>query len=218
MWGGVESLTPPRSSEALVRIASIDLLIKQARKGNHQALGSLLEQFRPAMTDLARQFLSPALAQKVGASDLVQETCLDAMRDFNDARVGTAAATEAWLVTLLANNIKDWQRKFQSSRKRDLRREKSLHDAESKLGLLAAMLASGDSSPESHVLKQESRDLVTQALERLSRGYRQIIVWRTHERRSWQEIAQRLGRSEDAVRMLWKRAVKRLKREIQCQP
>ena len=96
----------------------------------------------------------------------------------------------------------------------DLRRERPLHDAESKSGLLQATLTSGDSSAESRALKQESQDLVTQAMARLSRGYQQIIVWRTQERQSWQEIAKRLDRSEDAVRMLWKRAVERLKREI----
>src|SRR5262245_12749261 len=100
------------------RAARIDLLIQKARHGNHEALGELLERFRPALNDLAGQLLSPALAQKVGASDLVQETCLDAMRDFGSARVDHAVGLEVWLLALLANNVKDWQRKFQTSKKR----------------------------------------------------------------------------------------------------
>lgn len=193
-------------------------LFSRARAGDGQALGDLLEQFRQPLNDLARQLLSPALAQKVGASDLVQETCLDAMRDFGASRVSDPAGMEAWLIKLLANNVKDWQRKFRSSTKRDLRRERPLHDAESKSGLLQATLTSGDSSPEARALKKESQDLVTLALARLSRGYQQIIAWRAQERQSWQEIAKRLDRSEGAVRMLWKRAVERLKREIRGQP
>jgi RNA polymerase sigma-70 factor (ECF subfamily) len=200
------------------RNSSASGLLTRAREGDRQALGELLERFRPAMQEWARQFLPPALAQKVGASDLVQETCLDAMRDFGAARVQHAAAMEAWLLALLTNNLKDWQRKFKSSRKRDLRRERPLGDVESKLGLLEATLASSDSSPESRVLRQESRDLVTQALERLPRGYKQIIVWRNDERQSWAQIGRRLDRSQDAVRMLWKRAIERLKREIRGTP
>jgi len=194
--------------------AASSALLKRARTGERQALGELLDHFRPALSDLARQLLSPALAQKVGASDLVQETCLDAMRDFEAARVHNVAGMEAWLVTLLSNNLKDWQRKFRASQKRDVRRERSLNDNESKSGLRKMTLVSGDSTPPSHAMKEESRDQVKQAMSRLARGYQQIIIWRTEERRSWQEIAHRLNRSEDAVRMLWKRAIERLKREL----
>ncbi len=193
-------------------------LLKEARCGDTQALGELLERCRPAMNAMARQLLSPALAQKIGSSDLVQETCLDAMRDFGAAQVRSITAMEAWLATLLANNLKDWQRKFKSSKKRDLRRERPLFDAESKSGLLAATLASRDSRPDSRILKQESHDLVNLALARLARGYQQVIRWRNYERLSWQEIAERLDRSEDAARMLWKRAMKRLKRELGSEP
>jgi RNA polymerase sigma-70 factor (ECF subfamily) len=189
-------------------------LLERARNGEAQALGDLLEHFRPYLSNLARQLLSPALAQKVGASDLFQETCIDAMRDFGAARVQNVVSLEAWLVSLLSNNLKDWQRKFRASQKRDVRRERSLHDTESKIGLKKITLVSNDPTPPSHIIKKESCDLVKQAMSRLARGYQQIIRWRTEERKSWQEIALQLNRSEAAVRMLWKRAVERLKREL----
>ena len=122
------------------------------------------------------------------------------------------------MVTLLANNLKDWQRKFKSSQKRDVRRERRLGDADSQRGPLAASLAAADSGPPSRLLKQESEDLVAQALAQLPRGYQTIIIWRSEQRLSWREIAQRLDRSEDAVRMLWKRALERLKRQVREHP
>lgn len=206
-------MSPPRDEPSKAD-AAIHSLLMRARMGDAQALGELLEQFRPRLNKLASQLLSAELAQKVGASDLVQETCLDAMRDFRAARVDHVAVLEAWLVTMLANNVEDWRRRFEKSRKRELRRERSLDDVDSRRGILHATLASHESSPGSRAMKKESADLMQQALARLSRGYRQIIVWRTHERQSWQEIARRLDRSEDAVRMLWKRAVARLKQEF----
>ena len=202
----------PRAHDSRTDLAEREFLV-QARAGDRRALGELLERFRPTLNDLAGQLLSPALVQKVGASDLVQETCLDAMRDFGAARVEHMQGLQAWLITLLTNNIKDWQRKYRSAKKREIRRERLLPASDSKFGSLASALASSDSGPAAHVLRQESADRVQQGLARLPRGFQQIIVWRTHERRSWQEIAQCLDRSEDAVRMLWKRAVERLKWE-----
>jgi RNA polymerase sigma-70 factor (ECF subfamily) len=200
------------------RAARINSLIEQARAGDHHALGELLERFRPALAKLASQLLSPALAQKVGASDLVQETCLDAMRDFRATRALHAHGVKIWLITLLTNNLKDWQRKFRSAKKRELRRERPLPASDSKFGPAAQPLVSGDSGPASRLVRQESADRVQQGLARLPRGLQQVIVWRTHERRTWQEIARTLDRSEDAVRMLWKRAVERLKRELRELP
>jgi RNA polymerase sigma-70 factor (ECF subfamily) len=211
-------LARSRRSESSPKRDSRTALIELARQGDAQALGDLLERFRPSLNDLARQLLSPAIAQKVGASDLVQETCLEAMRDFGTARVRDVAGMQAWLTTLLANNVKDWQRKYRSSKKRDLRRERPLDEVGSRIDGRKAALVSADESPPARAIKTESRDLVQQAFKRLGRGYQQIIVWRTEERQSWQEIARRLDRSEDAVRMLWKRAVARLKREILDSP
>jgi RNA polymerase sigma-70 factor, ECF subfamily len=176
-----------------------------------------LERFRGSLCDLARQLLSPELAQKVAASDLVQETCVDAMRDFRSADVDHVRGQEAWLVTLLTNNLIDWQRRFKRSKKRDVRRERRLHDHDSKMGLLQATFHD-EPSPEAHAIAAESRTLVENALSELPRGYREIILWRNQERLTWQQIAKRLNRSEDAVRMLWNRAVQRLKRELRQQP
>jgi len=102
---------------------------------------------------LARQLLSPAIAQKVGASDLVQETCLEAMRDFGTARVRDVAGMQAWLTTLLANNVKDWQRKYRSSKKRDC----AVSDRSTKwdLELTAERLPS--SVPTNHLPRAQSK-------------------------------------------------------------
>jgi RNA polymerase sigma-70 factor (ECF subfamily) len=194
------------------RSAAVGLLA-QAQKGDRRALGDLLERFRPALHDLARQLLSRDLAQKVAASDLVQETCIDAMQGFDAADVRHVGALEAWLVTLLTHNLIDWQRRFKKSQKRDVSRERPLDDDESRSFLMHAAFG-GELSPESHAIGEESKNRLTEALNRLPRGYREIILWRHEQRLTWNEIAKLVDRSEDAVRMLWQRAIRRLKREL----
>ena len=54
-----------------------------------------------------------------------------------------------------------------------------------------------------------------QALERLPEAYRRVVLLRYREERSFEEIAQRIGRSANAVRQLWLRAIVRLQQELE---
>src|SRR4051812_46159075 len=56
--------------------------IRRARAGSHEALGQLLDGCRGYLLRIARDELDPRLQAKGGASDLVQETFLEAQRDF----------------------------------------------------------------------------------------------------------------------------------------
>jgi DNA-directed RNA polymerase specialized sigma24 family protein len=57
-----------------------------AREGDESALGRLLEAFRDPLRIQARQDLRADLAPRVEASDIVQRTCLSAVRHFEDFR------------------------------------------------------------------------------------------------------------------------------------
>ena len=59
-----------------------EVLLAQARAGDGEALGRLLEQYRSYVALLARHQLGKRLRGKVDSSDLVQEAFLEAQRDF----------------------------------------------------------------------------------------------------------------------------------------
>ena len=61
-------------------------LLPLARAGNTQALGQLLELYRNYLKLLARSQVDLHLRSRADASDLVQETFLDACRDFHQFR------------------------------------------------------------------------------------------------------------------------------------
>ena len=56
--------------------------------------------------------------------------------------------------------------------------------------------------------------LLAEALSRLPEDYREVIVLRNLEGLSHEEVAARMGRGIGAVRMLWLRALSRLRREL----
>jgi WD40 repeat protein/serine/threonine protein kinase/DNA-directed RNA polymerase specialized sigma24 family protein len=79
--------------------------IEAARGGSAEALGELLELCRPHLLRVADGHLEPDLKAKVGASDLVKETFLEAQRHFADFQGATETELLSWLGRILINNV-----------------------------------------------------------------------------------------------------------------
>jgi RNA polymerase sigma-70 factor (ECF subfamily) len=182
-----------------------------ARGGSAEALGQLLEVCRPYLLLVASQELPPDLRGKIGASDLVQETCLRAHTSFDDFRDAGLPELVAWLRRILLNSVVDLKRRYCATGKRQLSREVS-----SPIGVAAESLnlpAPGP-SPSSAIGAAEQDAALRDALERLPEQYRQVVLWRNYERLPFEEIGGRLGRSAEAARKLWVRAVEQLQESL----
>ena len=92
----------------------------EAAAGSPEALGSLLEMCRPYLLGVGNQQLEMDLQAKAGASDLVQETFLEAQRDFRGFHGGNEAELLAWLRQILLNNFANLRRHYRDTDKRDL--------------------------------------------------------------------------------------------------
>ncbi|MBY0525685.1 MAG: sigma-70 family RNA polymerase sigma factor [Gemmataceae bacterium] len=188
--------------------------LSAARAGSQEALGQALEACRRYLLQIAQQELDPALQAKGGASDVVQETFLEAQRDFDHFHGGSEAELRAWLRQLLLHHLYKLARRFRTTQKRAAGREVSLEAAEQTNGV---PVASG-ASPSVQAMAHEQATVIGHALARLPEDYRQVIVWRYQEHRSFEEIAGRMNRSETAVRKLWARALERLQAEMRRPP
>jgi RNA polymerase sigma-70 factor (ECF subfamily) len=184
-----------------------------ARAGSADALGQLLGAYRNYLLRIARQEIDPALQAKESASDVVQETFLEAQRDFARFHGSSADEWRAWLRQLLLNNVANLIRRYRDTDKRRIDREVPLRPS-SWSGTPGGELAADTSSPSSHVRQDEQAQALDAALERLPDEYRQVLHARYREGRSFADIAQQLGRSANAVRKLWARAVARLQEEL----
>jgi RNA polymerase sigma-70 factor (ECF subfamily) len=192
-------------------------LLAAARAGSREALGNVLESCRKYLSLVAARELDCDLHAKGGTSDLVQETFLEAQRDFARFQGNSEGELLAWLRQILLNNVSNFTRRYRGTRKRELNREVPIatEDSASSPGLVLPDLML---TPYSQAVQHEQAEALRRAVERLPEEYRQAIVLRYLEGRSFEEIGQRLGRSPDAARKLWSRAMERLRQQWEGQP
>jgi RNA polymerase sigma-70 factor (ECF subfamily) len=187
--------------------------LNAARGGSLSELGRLLEACRPYLLLVANQELAPDLKVKVGASDLVQQTFLEAQQAFERFDGATQKELISWLRRILLNNVASFGRLFRDTDKRQLDRE--VHLTDSAQATLFRTLVDGRKTPSSLACTQERDEGLREALARLKEDYRQVIHWRNYERSSFEEIGGRLGRSADAARKLWVRAIEELQHVLE---
>lgn len=186
--------------------------IRAAREGSAEMLSALLESFRNYLRLLARTSLDLDLQSKVDESDVVQETLIKANARFGQFRGTTEREFAGWLRQILANGIADVGRRFRGAAAREVFRERSLDASSKNLGqFVAARIA----TPSEMAEQREFGVILADALALLSEDHREVIVLRNLEGRDWNDVAQRMGRGYDAVRMLWTRALEALRPRIE---
>lgn len=172
-----------------------------------EALGLRLQGLRAYLLRVAGREMNPELRAKCGASDLVQQTFCEAVRDREALRGRSRQQIRGWLRSILIHTIRDVARSYGVA-KRKVSLEVPIDRGRS------SRLVDPEMTPGSRALASEEARAVDAALSRLPETYRLIIELRNREGRSFIEIGESLGRSPDAARMLWFRAVERLQREL----
>jgi RNA polymerase sigma-70 factor (ECF subfamily) len=192
--------------------------LEQARS-NGQARGQLLEHYRDYLTLLARLEIGRKLQGKADATDLVQEAFLEAHRSFPRFRGDGEAELLAWLRQILAHRLAKLLRRYLGTQRRDVRLERELAvSVDQSSRLLDRGLMALSSSPSRQARRREQAALLAEALRRLPEDYREVLILRHLEEQSFPEVARRLGRSVEAVKKLWARAVPRLREVLGEEP
>ena len=187
-------------------------LLRDAKAGDAAVLGRLLELHRRYLSLLARVQIGRRLQGKVDASDLVQETFLEAHRSFGRFRGETEAEFVAWLRQILAANLADLLRRYLGTQGRDVRLEREIREAiDQSSVLLDRALVAPQSSPSGQAERREQGVLLADALDQLPDDYREVLVLRHLEGLTFPEVARRMGRSQDSVEKLWMRGLARLR-------
>jgi RNA polymerase sigma-70 factor (ECF subfamily) len=159
------------------------------------------------------------LQGRADASDLVQETFLDACRDFGQFRGQTEGELVAWLRKILVYNLARLVQQQVGTQKRDVRREISLEQhlagLEASSANFDAALQGRHSSPSALAHRRERAAVVADYLARLPADYREVLVLRNLEGLAFKEVARRMERSPGAVRILWVRALDQLRQLLE---
>jgi RNA polymerase sigma-70 factor (ECF subfamily) len=190
-------------------------LLVEARQGNDEALGALLELYRDYLRGRAGARIGLNLQGVVNPSDMVQQTFLEAYQDFRRFEGSTEAQWRAWLRRILAHNLANFVEKHVRARKRDRRRQVSLDRRfvapEGPVAYHDPAVPSAQSSPSAQSQRREAAAELARKLAQLPEDHREVLVLRNYEGLSFEEVARHMGRTSGAVRVLWVRALDRLR-------
>lgn len=192
----------------------IERLIQEAKAGSRVALGQLLEAYRHLLLWQAAGKLPAHLRAKEGMSDLVQDTFLEAQRDFEHFRGTSEPEFQAWLGQILTHNAHNLARKYGTVR-RNIGREEPL-DNSGRPGNPCSGLPADTPSPSSAASSGEEWALLDRALARLAEKDRQVIELRHLDQLTFPEVGWKLGISAEAARKCFARAIEKLQEQIEA--
>jgi RNA polymerase sigma-70 factor (ECF subfamily) len=182
-------------------------LITRARSGDDVARNRLLDICRMVDARLDRR-----VRVRVDASDIVQDTLVDAWRRMDDYLEGCPLPFLAWLRQIAQERMIDTRRRHVLSQRRDITRELSdirLADDSSPTAL--EYLFADDSGPERHLDRQELEEQLQEAIHSLPSKDREVLLMRYFDQRGFAEIADTLCITRGAVKARLVRALIRLR-------
>ena len=196
-------------------VSRVEGLLGEARLGETEPLGQLLELYRNYLTILAATQFDRRLRRRMNPSDLVQEAMLAAHRDFAQFRGGTEREFLGWLRQILVNCLHHAIETHFQAKMRDVRCEVPIERVSAALDRsavnLAQVLADPGPSPSVPARQREHAVALANQLAKLPPQYRDVIVLRNLQGLSFDEVAKRMNRKPGTVRMLWLRAIEKFR-------
>jgi len=175
-----------------------------------------LEKYRAYLHLLAKLQLDRRLHARVEASDIVQQTLVQAIGGWGQFRGQTEAEKAAWLRKILAHELANAFRDMKRQ-KRDLRRERSIEGAlEHSASRLQSWLAADQTSPSQGAIASEQAVELAKALAELPEAQWKAVTLHHFEGWTLLQISQHLGRSPSAVAGLIKRGLATLRLHFQA--
>ena len=180
-------------------------LVNRVLGGDREAERALCERHEGALRARARLRLSPAVRRKVGESDVLQEAYLTAfarLRDFEDRGSGSFLA---WVTGIVDLKAREAARQHAGTEKRAVAREVTRGARGDTNGFAGPF-----PSPSQEAIGREAEALLNRVMAQLPEDYGTVLRLVYEEGRSLDDVGQRMGRSRDAVRVLYGRALARL--------
>lgn len=185
-------------------------LAEAAADGDEEALRLLLARHLPELRAFVRLRAGAAVRAREQSSDVVQSVCREVLQHAERFRFPSEGAFRSWLFTTALRKLVD-RREHWLAAKRDLARETPVgsHTGAVDDDELVAAYARL-SSPSGHAVAREEMARLEAAFDRLPEDYREVITLARILGLSHAEIAEQMGRTEGATRMLLARALTEL--------
>ena len=175
-----------------------DDLVNGAAAGHPGAMDALYARVAPRVHAYVRMRMGPSLRSRMDSRDILQATLLKSFQSLGEFRGDDANALMAWLARIAEREILDRADYHQRAR-RSADREAPLSRPDVLEGRVTSVL--------SRMIRDERAEKLEAAMAGLTEAHREIILLRKFQELPFREIAARLGKSEDACRMLLARAL-----------
>jgi len=184
-------------------------LLHRFRAGDEAAFRELLDRYGPLVSGRIARRLPDRLRRKVSVADVLQESLLAAYDGRDGLRDSTEDAFRAWLLTIADSKAVEAIRRFEAAAKRDARREVTRgHRADTR------DYVARQSTPSQIAVGAEAAALAQHAMRRLHPDYREVLRLTRYEHLTLSEAAERMGRSREATKKLYARAMTRFRTEF----
>ncbi|MEN9649718.1 MAG: hypothetical protein RL094_685 [Candidatus Parcubacteria bacterium] len=181
---------------AELSVEQLRQLVADAKSGNTEAFGQL---YKLCYTPLFRYIyfkLGPIIASKQIAEDLTANVFVKAFTSLDKMKTASGSPM-IYFYTIARNIVIDYQRKKKEDH---LPEDFSMDDFETE-----------QVSPIDFSILRENKQLLTEALTKISSEQREIITLRFLQELSTEEIIEVTGKSADAVRQLQSRGLRSLR-------
>ncbi len=178
--------------------------------GDEEAANRLWDRYYEKLVPAVRIRLGQKLRGKIETMDVVQSVFYEAVRGAESKEFESEGHFRAWLNRLVENRIRKEARYF-NRQKRDINKEEALMHSRGEEQKPDKTLGP---RPVSIVEHFDELGRMEEALEKVPKDTREILVMRYFEELTYQEIGARIEKSEEASRKIINRAVQLLAREM----
>jgi len=186
-------------------------LLDRARNGDQAAFEALFRRHRARLLQAIALRMDRRVTARVDASDVLQETYLEAFRRLPRYLQEQPMPLYLWFCWLAREKVLALHRRHLGAEKRAVTHEAPLLPADSSAIFVNAVIAGHEPSPSQALAKAELAERLRLALGQLDDDERDLILWRHFEQLSARDMAQLLGISEAAAGKRYLRAVERLR-------
>ena len=183
-------------------------LIVLAKDGDESALEQLCRVYSERVRWIVRLRMGGEIRSKLESMDLVQDVFISALRDLGNFTYKNEGDFLRWLSKIAENRLRDNLDKLHAN-KRDIHKEVRFdsHRPTTENSFVGTVEPIDLTTPSAIMSKREDLTKLAKALDALKPEYRKVIVLTKIDGLSYKEIADKLGKSGDAVRMLVSRAI-----------
>lgn len=192
--------------------------LQRAGDDRDRRLGELFERHRLRLERMVALRMDPAVRQRVGASDVLQEAYLEIADRLGDYLQDPRMPFFLWIRFITAQRLLKLHRHHAGTKKRDVRRQVRIDAPASPAATSAALvdhLAATGVTPSGVAVVGEMRLQLEAALDRMNPTDREVLVLRHFEELSNVETAEALGIGVDAASKRYLRALARLREVLE---